>query len=199
VDRTQSTPPDVYQDGILNNGYAADGNCDDLSGDVGGGETYIGSIGGDCYFNGMIDEARISNTARSAAWIKATNDALRDNMVSFDSVPPPPVGDTIQDITYTWYEGGNLYQRHDLVTDDVETFTYDFLDRLTEVTGAYAESYSYDEIGNIETMRANATTRSYTYGGSQPHAVTAITNPSVTYTYDDNGNMLTAVQKIYFK
>jgi RHS repeat-associated protein len=186
VDRTVSAPPDVYQDGILNNGYAADGNCDDLSGDVGGGETYIGSIGGDCYFQGVIDEARFSNAARTAAWIKATNDTLRDNLVTFNSVPPPPAGDTIQDITYTWYEGGNLYQRHDLVTDDVETFTYDFLDRLTGVTGAYAESYSYDEIGNITDM--NGTAYSYKTGGStRPHAVTAI--GATAYTYDGNGNM----------
>jgi hypothetical protein len=39
--------------------------------------------------------------------------------------------------------------REDLVSSETETFGYDYLDRLTEVSGAYSESYSYDALGNI--------------------------------------------------
>jgi len=60
---------------------------------------------------------------------------------------------------------------------ETESFTYDFLDRLTAVTGAYTQSYAYNQIGNITSMNGT----SYTYG-TKPHAVTAV--GSTNYTYD---------------
>ena len=94
----------------------------------------------------------------------------------------------LQDMRYTWDAGGNLTQRQDLVAAETESFTYDYLDRLTGVSGAYSQSLSYDTLGNITSMTTSGNTRSYTYG-STPHAVTAITNPAVSYSYDDNGNL----------
>jgi RHS repeat-associated protein len=88
----------------------------------------------------------------------------------------------VQDEKYTWDEAGNMTQREDVLTSERETFTYDFLDRLTSASGPYSESYTYDEIGNITSKNGV----SYTYG-SQPHAVTAVGETS--YNYDDNGNM----------
>jgi YD repeat-containing protein len=85
-------------------------------------------------------------------------------------------------VKYTWDAGGNLSYREDVLASQTETFTYDFLDRLTAVSGPYSRSYAYDEIGNITTFNGT----SYTYG-SQPHAVTAVGQSS--YTYDANGNM----------
>ena len=70
-----------------------------------------------------------------------------------------------------------------MLTSETESFSYYFLDRLIGVSGPYTQSYSFDEIDNITAMNGV----SYTYGGSQPHAVTAI--DTKTYTYDDNGNM----------
>jgi hypothetical protein len=47
--------------------------------------TTIGSAyDGDQPFDGKIDEVRISSTARSAAWIKATYNSLWDSLVTFD-------------------------------------------------------------------------------------------------------------------
>jgi RHS repeat-associated protein len=94
-----------------------------------------------------------------------------------------PWHDTVvQDEKYTWDAAGNMTQREDLLAEETETFTYDFLDRLTSASGPYSESYTYDEIGNITSKNGVA----YTYG-SQPHAVTAVGETS--YTYDANGNM----------
>jgi RHS repeat-associated protein len=88
------------------------------------------------------------------------------------------------DIEYTWDAAGNLLTREDVIAEETETFTYDFLDRLLSVSGPYTESFTYDEIGNITSRNGI----SYTYG-NQPHAVTSV--GSTSYTYDANGNMVT--------
>jgi YD repeat-containing protein len=92
--------------------------------------------------------------------------------------------DDLMDIQHTWDAGGNLTQREDILAEETETFTYDFLYRLTSASGPYNESYTYDEIGNITSKNGVA----YTYG-SQPHAVTAV--GATSYVYDANGNMTT--------
>jgi len=76
--------------------------------------------------------------------------------------------------------------REDVISEETESFTYDFLDRLTGVSGPYSESYTYDEIGNI-TSRNGV---DYNYDSNQPHAVDSI-DGSTSYTYDANGNMTT--------
>ncbi len=43
-------------------------------------------------------------------------------------------GLTLQDVQHTWDQGGNLAVRLDLMQGGKETFTYDFLDRLTQST-----------------------------------------------------------------
>ena len=95
----------------------------------------------------------------------------------------PNVGD-LQSLTYTWDANGNLTQRVNAVTSETEDFAYDFLDRLTAVSGAYSNSFTYNTIGNITAMNG----ASYTYG-TKPHAVTAVA--STSYAYDANGNMTT--------
>jgi RHS repeat-associated protein len=89
---------------------------------------------------------------------------------------------TLQDVQHTWDASGNLTQRYDVVGSTTENFGYDFLDRLTSVSGAYSKTYAYDDIGNITSMGGN----SYTYG-TKPHAVTQV--GTTTYSYDSNGNM----------
>ncbi|MBI2860489.1 MAG: hypothetical protein HYX91_03160 [Chloroflexi bacterium] len=64
---------------------------------------------------------------------------------------------------------GNLASREDVLASETETFSYDFLDRLTSVTGPYSESYLYDSIGNIVSKGG----KSYTYG-IKPHAVIGV-------------------------
>jgi RHS repeat-associated protein len=88
----------------------------------------------------------------------------------------------IQNLTYTWDANGNLTQSQDAVSGQTENFTYDFLDRVTGVSGAYSNTYAYNKIGNITAFNGN----SYTYG-TKPHAVTAA--GTTGYAYDANGNM----------
>ncbi len=68
--------------------------------------------------------------------------------------------------------------------NEIKTFTYDFLDRLTSVSGPYGETYAYNLIGNMTSKNDNA----YTYS-TKPHAVTAV--GATSYAYDSNGNMTT--------
>ena len=115
---------------------------------------------------------------------------------------------------YAYDALGNLISREDVLDDVYESFSYDGMNRLTEVnrTGEgthYASTigldkvtYSYDELGNIihksDIMAASA---KYHYGdiGSdengvdkllRPHAVTQIDGLGF-FTYDDNGNQIT--------
>jgi len=92
---------------------------------------------------------------------------------------------TLQDIQYTWDANGNQTQQQNVVAGQTENFSYDSLNRLTAAAGAYSQSYAYNTIGDITSMNG----ASYTYG-SKPQAVTAV--GSKNYTYDSNGNMLTA-------
>lgn len=65
------------------------------------------------------------------------------------------------------------------------TYGYDELNRLVSVTGARAESFSYDAIGNMTAQSGLA----YTYGSpAHVHAVTRVGAAS-NYGYDANGNL----------
>ncbi|MBI2854647.1 MAG: hypothetical protein HYX87_06995 [Chloroflexi bacterium] len=83
---------------------------------------------------------------------------------------------------YWWDAGGNLSSRKDEQALETESFSYDFLDRLTGVSGPYAESYTYNAIGNMTSKDGV----SYSYG-TRPHAVTGV--GSYVLGYDANGNM----------
>ena len=47
---------------------------------------YISSPSTSCFFNGTIDEVRISNVARSANWIGATNKTLTDALLGWGTL-----------------------------------------------------------------------------------------------------------------
>jgi YD repeat-containing protein len=48
----------------------------------------------------------------------------------------------IRDVRHTWDANGNLLQREDVLAGETETFTYDFLGRLTSASGVYNCSLS---------------------------------------------------------
>jgi YD repeat-containing protein len=87
---------------------------------------------------------------------------------------PQAGGTTLQQVRHTWDDGGNLVQRDTWLTAsstwEYEYFTYDFLDRLVEVSGAYSDNWTYSSIGNILTK--NGVSYTYPTNGVRPHAVT---------------------------
>ena len=96
-------------------------------------------------------------------------------------------GGCIEDLEHTWDAGGNLIQRYEVGGNDTETFTYDYLDRLTSASGnqsgyAYYDRYTYDGTGNLTSWGGNAYNN-----GFKPHAVSSI--GATAYSYDNNGNL----------
>lgn len=114
-------------------------------------------------------------------------------------------GTKLQDLAYTYDANGNITKIIDAsntASSKTVDYTYDDLNRLLSATATntasgqstYTHTYTYDAVGNILTRSDGAGT--YSYAGSSgssyanPHAVTSI--GSGNFTYDNNGNMLTA-------
>ncbi len=114
--------------------------------------------------------------------------------------PSQPLAvDTIQDISFTYDDVGNITQ----IVDNSETnaratttYGYDDLYRLISAsttgatTSSYSRTYAYSSIGNITTKSDQG---AYLYEGdtgtnyANPHAVTKV--GAVIYSYDKNGNL----------
>lgn len=94
---------------------------------------------------------------------------------------------TLQDLSYTFDDIGNITHIADAVNASTQDFEYDDLYRLTQATGVgWSRQYSYDSIGNI-TYKSDVGDYIYGENGAGPHAVTKA--GANTYTYDANGNM----------
>ena len=95
---------------------------------------------------------------------------------------------TIDGATYTVDPVGNRTAKTDNYANVTSNYTYDPLYELTQVTQATntTESYSYDPVGN---RLSSLGVSPYSVNSSNELSST----PSVTYTYDNNGNTLTKV------
>ncbi len=102
----------------------------------------------------------------------------------------------LQDLRYGYDAVGNVTRIEDYQAGapEVQSFSYDSLDRLTGVSGAYTETYAYAANGNL----INKAGVDYSYSapvsgcaagtpGTKPHAVAQA--GSRAYSYDCNGNM----------
>jgi RHS repeat-associated protein len=90
-----------------------------------------------------------------------------------------PNNTNLETIDYTYDKAGQATAETD--KEGTASFTYDSDQQLTTVTGSRTESYGYDANGNRNTTGYN------TGAGNE------LTNsPGVTYTYDNDGNMITA-------
>lgn len=68
---------------------------------------------------------------------------------------------------------GNLTSRSNTVSGSSDSFKYDALDRLTNVTGTNPQGINYDHNGNIASKTSIGT---YSYGNGRPHAVSKVGN-----------------------
>jgi RHS repeat-associated protein/CSLREA domain-containing protein len=97
---------------------------------------------------------------------------------------------SFQNLGYVYDAAGNIRAILDTVTNEIQSFEYDTLHRLTSAAATngpapYAEAYAYDAAtGNLAMKNGIA----YTYGDSaHAHAVTSLSNGN-SYQYDANGN-----------
>jgi len=106
-----------------------------------------------------------------------------------------PQGAALQDLSYSYDSAGNIKSIADAVHSADQTFKYDHLNRLTQAVAPESygtKNYAYNEIGNI--MAKDGRTYIYGEGPAGPHAVTRVeggSSPTMMYTYDANGSMLT--------
>ncbi len=97
----------------------------------------------------------------------------------------PSNATSLQDLRYSYDAVGNIARLEDWKAGAPQAvnFSYDDLDRLTNASGAYNESYGYNASGNLTTKSDMG---SYAYNAGKPHAVSSAGNNS--YGYDANGN-----------
>jgi RHS repeat-associated protein len=100
----------------------------------------------------------------------------------------------LQNLTFTRDARGRILTSTSDVAAESWTYGYDDFDRLTTATNtgssALSQVFAYDAVGN---MTSNSAVGSYTYpipGQPRAHAVTQA--GSTSYSYDADGNMITA-------
>ncbi len=100
----------------------------------------------------------------------------------------PGLGSSVQDLSFTYDQVGNVLTRTDHQISRTETFTYDALNRLTQsvVGGQSAVTVSYSATGRI-TNKSDVGNYTYGSGGAPPQAVTSA--GSTSYSYDAQGRM----------
>jgi len=93
---------------------------------------------------------------------------------------------TLDGATYTSGLAGNRTSKNNLLNNAVSNFSYDNIYQLMGVTGAGPESYTFDPVGNRITSPIAS---NYAYNSSNELTAAG----SATYTYDNNGNILTKI------
>ena len=98
--------------------------------------------------------------------------------------------DGFRTFNYGYDPAGNVTSR--TVGSVTDTYTYDTLSRLTDITGGLAVHYAYDPVGNRTSMINSGGTTSYSYDTADQ--LSSSTGPSGTtsYGFDQNGNQTSA-------
>lgn len=100
---------------------------------------------------------------------------------------------SVQNLSYNFDPGtGNLLSRTDVQHSLAESFTYDNLNRLTNVAGPAPLTMAYNNAGNITSKTGIG---NYTYG-ILPHAVTQVSNPQNTVSTADQSITYTPFGKV---
>ena len=94
--------------------------------------------------------------------------------------------EVLQELSYSYDPIGNITQLNNM--GETLNFSYDALSRLTGVSGAYEEKYSYDiQTGNLSYKTGP---EKYHYTSGKPHAVTGYGSEPNAFEYDANGQMV---------
>jgi RHS repeat-associated protein len=111
-----------------------------------------------------------------------------DNLSRLLSVLHQAGSTTLDGASYTVDNAGNRTSKTDQRLAVTSNYTYDQIYELTQVTQAAntVENYTYDPVGN---RSASLGVSPYTYNTSNELTST----PSTSYTYDNNGNLLTSL------
>ncbi len=101
---------------------------------------------------------------------------------------------------YTYGLDGNQLTKSDN-SGRTTTYTYDGLNRLTKEvrtgTGAFTNSYTYDDYSNRATATLAGTETSYTYDANNRLISSTQGSDTMTYTYDAQGNLTRSVLEYY--
>jgi RHS repeat-associated protein len=160
--------------------------------------------------DGLLGYVRTASDSATIPLYRHYSASTGDYVLTTSSTPPtgyalqatlgyvytaPFVGSgTYQDLVYDYDQAGNITAIVDNIFTGSRIFTYDALNRLETAYGYFGTNqaikdctYTYSSIGNI-TNKCGVT---FQYTDSlHPTAVTSISTGK-SYTYDNNGNMLT--------
>lgn len=160
------------------------------------------------YQNGFLNQVKDAN-AGTAFWTanaanprgQVTQESLGNGLVtnkSFDAVTGwissiqcgISSGACAQNHSYLFDLVGNVTQRQNNNLGLTENFYYDNLYRLdySQLNGATNLDVSYDALGNITARSDVAGGAAWTYDSVHKHQMRQAGSPSLTYTYDANGN-----------
>lgn len=141
------------------------------------------------YGNGAISIYKYNETTDLR--LNQIKTAVGATLTITGGVPQLTGGTTLQDYGYSFDSNGNVIGVADNFNPSLSaTYGYDTLDQLIRMTssGQPDLAYTYDRIGNL--TGKEGVTQSY-YGGGLgqgPHALASANG--VTYSYDNNGNLI---------
>ncbi len=75
---------------------------------------------------------------------------------------------------------GNLTGMQMKLSGGTDTYTYDDLNRLKKVMGAIGRDYTYDLLGNFDSVTKGSTLWDYTYASGNTSRLMSITNLTLT-------------------
>jgi RHS repeat-associated protein len=115
---------------------------------------------------GLLTHIQTGNKVKDLPYV-GNDTAVRGNSVSYKA------DSAILNYRYAYNTKGLMSSRSETVLNQMESYTYDNLDRLTAINyGATQQTFIYQN--NNGNILANSQVGTYTYG-SKPHAVTQIT------------------------
>jgi len=142
-----------YVDGAEDDSVAVTGNIEYGTGtDMAIGRDNYNPGSSTRYFEGIIDEVRISSIARSSAWLKASYESERDNLLTFGSEESGNLPPTISYVGVTQYSPANSTQYP--VTPTFEA-------NITDPEGDYLYVYLYYNGTQINATGTNTTPYKY--------------------------------------